>query len=308
MGQYDVYAYGMIVATSSFLLEGGFIKPDDYAEIKDKYRLPGGETGSCATVLSSLGASVKMDGNHIGRNVVPLLREFYKDKTVNLDSLHFDEEYEGLEDYVIIADGVRSPMGSFVQFYRDAYEKGIKRWSVPKEEDIAGCAVAALDPFFAEEAELAAKYCVKHGKPYVTIDCRYDSYIHRHAAISVISGEGMQNNYPGKTREEMFSLFQDNSDGLTIITNGGKGFYYGRKGQEKKHFAPYKVEVVSTLGAGDTFKAGCAYALLKGMSDEDTVRFASACSAVAISRFPLPLYPPKLSEVEELISTQRRIR
>ena len=64
---------------------------------------------------------------------------------------------------------------------------------------------------------------------------------------------------------------------------------------------PFDVAVRSTLGAGDTFKAGCVYALLNGLSDEDTVRFASACSAVAISRFPLPLNPPKMDEVNELL-------
>ncbi len=36
------------------------------------------------------------------------------------------------------------------------------------------------------------------------------------------------------------------------------------------------------------------------MADADLVRFASACSAVAISRFPLPLHPPKLEEVRAL--------
>ena len=38
-----------------------------------------------------------------------------------------------------------------------------------------------------------------------------------------------------------------------------------------------------------------------GMKDEELVRFASACSAIAISRFPLPLNPPRLDEVEKLI-------
>jgi sugar/nucleoside kinase (ribokinase family) len=37
------------------------------------------------------------------------------------------------------------------------------------------------------------------------------------------------------------------------------------------------------------------------MKDEDLVRFASACSAIAISRFPLPLNPPRIEEVQELI-------
>jgi sugar/nucleoside kinase (ribokinase family) len=37
------------------------------------------------------------------------------------------------------------------------------------------------------------------------------------------------------------------------------------------------------------------------MSDEELVRFASVCSAIAISRFPLPLNPPTLDEVEALL-------
>lgn len=294
----DIYLYGMVLATTSFLLKDGFVKPDDYSEIAQKYHLPGGETGTCATVLSSLGLSVRMDGNHIGTNVAPVLRNFYKDKSVELDSLFFDENYEGVEDYVIIADDVRSPMGTFGYFYGS----GEKRWNKPKEEDIKNCATAAIDPYFEDETLLAAEYCVKHGIPYVTIDCKYDSYLHRHAAVSVISGEGIQSNYPGKTREEMFSYFQENSDGLTIITSGSKEFCYGRRGEEKKKFIPFKVDVVSTLGAGDTFKAGCVYALHRKMTDDELVRFASACSGVAISRFPLPLNPPTLSEVSSLMN------
>ncbi len=64
----------------------------------------------------------------------------------------------------------------------------------------------------------------------------------------------------------------------------------------------FPVAVQSTLGAGDTFKAGCVYGLLHGMKDDELVRFAGACSAVAISRFPLPLHPPKPEEVQALIS------
>lgn len=295
--QSEVYLFGMILASNSFLLKGGFLKPDEYSEICERYRLPGGETGTCATVLASFGVNVRMDGNHIGYEVEPVLREFYKDKSVSLDSLYIDEDYKGLEDYIIIADNIRSPMGSFVEYYTS----GRKQWNTPKKEDIVGCQVAAIDPYFEEASEAAARYCVLHKKPYVTIDCRYDSYLHKNAAISVISGEGISNQYPGKTREDMLPLYLENSNGLTIITNGSKRFYYGRKGQDIKGFDPFKVEVVSTLGAGDTFKAGCIYGLLKGMKDDELVRFASACSAVAISRFPLPLNPPKLEEIKNLL-------
>ena len=76
--QPDVYLFGQILGTHSFLLRDGFLKPDEYAEIEAKYFLPGGETGTAATVLNSLGVSVRMDGTWIGTEVAPMLREFYQ--------------------------------------------------------------------------------------------------------------------------------------------------------------------------------------------------------------------------------------
>ena len=111
----EVYMHGQVLGTHSFLLKGEFLQPDEYSELKAKYFLPGGETGTAATVLASLGVSVKIDGTHIGTEVAPLLKDFYKDKSVDLSSLFFDPDYEGLMDYVVIAGLVRSPMGVFQQ-------------------------------------------------------------------------------------------------------------------------------------------------------------------------------------------------
>ena len=297
---YEVYMHGQILGTHSFLLKGEFLKPDEYSEIKAKYFLPGGETGTAATVLSSLGVSVKIDGTHIGTEVAPLLKEFYKNKTVDLSSLYFDPDYEGLMDYVVIAGLVRSPMGVF----QSLYEKGAKkRWNMPKEEDIKNCKVAAIDPFFIEATQAAAELCVKHNKPFVTIDCHHDSYLHKHCAVNVVSKECTgSEQYKDKSIEEIYGLLTDNTDGLVIITRGEKEMIYGRKGQPMKKMKPFSTKVKSTLGAGDTFKAGCIYGLLHGMTDDEIVRFASACSAIAISRFPLPLNPPTMEEVKELLN------
>ena len=109
--------------------------------------------------------------------------------------------------------------------------------------------------------------------------------------------------YKGKSLEEIYALLVENTDGLVIITSGEKDMIYGRKGQSPKRMKPFSVEVKSTLGAGDTFKAGCVYGLLKGFSDDQIVRFASACSAIAISRFPLPLNPPTMDEVQKLLNS-----
>ena len=278
-------------------MKDGFLKPDEYSEIKEHYFLPGGETGTAATVLSSLGVSVKMDGTWIGTDVAPMLKDFYADKSVDMSLLHYMEDDPGVMDYVVIAGLVRSPMGRF----QTLFASGKRWWGIPKEEDIKGCKAAAIDPFFGDETMLAAEICHKNGIPYVTIDSPHESDLHKMAAVNVVSKECTGEHYVGMAPEEIMSLMQSTADGLTIITQGGGDMLYARKGEEIHRMKPFSVEVKSTLGAGDTFKAGCVYGLLHGMKDEELVRFASACSAVAISRFPLPLNPPKLEEVRKII-------
>jgi len=294
----DAYLFGQVLGTQSFLLRGGFLQPDEYSEIDAQYFLPGGETGTAATVLSSLGVSVRMDGTHIGTKVSPMLREFYRDKTVDLSPLQFVEDDPGVIDYVVIAGLVRSPMGRFQTLFSD----NRRWWSIPREEDLLGCRAAAIDPFFREESNLVAEMCIRLNIPYVTIDSPHDSFLHQHAAVNVVSGECLSSHYQGMPREEVLARMQETSDGLTIITSGGGEMLYGRRGEPIRRMKPFSVEVKSTLGAGDTFKAGCVYALLHGMPDEELVRFASACSGIAISRFPLPLHPPTLDEVNALIA------
>lgn len=227
-----------------------------------------------------------------------MLRAFYTGKTVDLSSLCFTED-KGVMDYVVIAGLVRSPMGRF----QTLFSTGERWWSIPKEEDIAGCQAAAVDPYFGEESLLAAELCRRHRVPFVTIDSPHDSVLHRQAAVNVVSKECTAEHYAGMDPEAIMERMQRETDGLTILTQGGGEMLYARKEGPIHRMHPFSVKVRSTLGAGDTFKAGCVYGLLHGMTDEDLVRFASACSAIAISRFPLPLNPPKLGEVQELIQT-----
>ncbi len=293
----DVYLFGQVLGTHSFLLKDGFLQPDEYSEISEQYFLPGGETGTAATVLDSLGVPVRMDGTWIGAEVAPMLKAFYAGKRVDLSPLRFVGDDPGVMDYVIIAGLVRSPMGRF----QTLFSSGKRWWNIPKEEDIAGCKAAAVDPYFGEESLLAAELCCCHKIPYVTIDCPHDSVLHRHAAVNVVSRECTARHYAGLAPESVMELMQRETDGLTIITQGGGEMLYGRRGGEICRMKPFSVEVRSTLGAGDTFKAGCVYGLMHGMEDGELVRFASACSAIAISRFPLPLNPPKPEEVRKLL-------
>lgn len=296
----EVYLYGQILGTHSFLLKDGFLQPDTYAEIAAQYFLPGGETGTAATVLDALGVSVRMDGTFIGTAVMPMLQAFYADRQVDLSPLQPLPDDPGVMDYVVIGGQVRSPMGRF----QALFSSGKRWWSIPRETDITGCRAAAIDPFFGAESLLAAELCVKHRIPYVTIDARHDSALHRYAAVNVISQECTAQYGAAAAPEDIMELMKQETDGLTILTQGSGEMLFGRKGAPTHRMPAFRVPVKSTLGAGDTFKAGCVYALLHGMNDAETVRFAAACAAVAITRFPLSLHPPTLPEIHALMNSQ----
>lgn len=68
---------------------------------------------------------------------------------------------------------------------------------------------------------------------------------------------------------------------------------------------PYKVEVLSTIGAGDGFASGFLYALLNGMSVSECLHYGNAAAAIVVSRLSCSEAMPALSEVETMIAQQR---
>ncbi|EGD49488.1 PfkB domain protein [Ruminiclostridium papyrosolvens DSM 2782] len=299
MGKNDIYLYGMTLASTMNLLVGGYPEADTYSEIKESYVLPGGETGSCAVVLSSLGCTVKLDGNYQGPKTQKVLDEYLVRKFgIDMSGVYFDETFDGVQDMVLIGTNTRTCFGRFGAYFSN----DIKRWNKPNRKDIESCEVVGLDPFFMDESEQVADYCHELGKKYVTIDCKYDTVIHKYSEVNILSNEFIKGNYPEKDIDELFKEYTANTEGLVIFTFGSREIMFGRRNQPIKRMKPYKVKVQSTLGAGDTFKAGAIYGVLKNMSDEKIVQFAAATAATVCSRFPLALYPPDLETINKLIN------
>ncbi|MCL2049943.1 MAG: carbohydrate kinase family protein [Defluviitaleaceae bacterium] len=308
--KHEIYLYGMVTKTNGFLLRGDFPRADHYCEVKQRYTLPGGETGTAAIVLAALGCSVKVDGNYLGRYTKDLTLDFYEKIGVDVSALTYEAEYDGMDEFVMVDSTTRTNFSTFAAFHADYWERGLCRWNTPNEKDIRTAKVAGLDAFFGKESTLAAEYCHKNNVPYVTIDERPDNAVVKNASIVAVSTEFIRDHMPEYYTEneragkvKLIKRFGEFTNALIILTGGGGTTYYGRGG-EVHEINAYKVNVVSTLGAGDTFKAGCVYALLHGYDDERTVRFASALAAVACTRFPLGLNPPTIGEVERLMANE----
>jgi len=70
------------------------------------------------------------------------------------------------------------------------------------------------------------------------------------------------------------------------------------------HYAPaFQVDAVDTTGAGDVFRAGFMFALLRGWPTDDILRFANAAAAVSCTRLGALGGIPSVGEVEALVAT-----
>lgn len=85
-----------------------------------------------------------------------------------------------------------------------------------------------------------------------------------------------------------------------VITLGAKGAFV--KNADKEEFLPgFKVEAVDTTAAGDVFCGALAVALSEGKSIFEAVKFASAASAISVTRLGAQPSVPWRNEIDELI-------
>jgi len=294
---HDVYLYGMNLVSTIHLLKGDYPQADAYQEIKETHVCPGGETANAAIILAKLGLKVLIDGPFLGTETAPVFLSYMKKYGIDTSVLKTDKTYPGLRDLVLVDKNHRTVFGIFGEFL---FGKK-KRWAKPEALGIADAAVVSIDPFFGKASVDAARDCVKLKRPYVSIDCPYDSYIHKNAAVNVISGEFREREYKGKDPVILFEKYVKNASGLTIMTFGAKEVLYARPGEKPRKFTPFKVKVKGTLGAGDSFRAGIIYAILKDMHDDEAIRFASAVAASVCMKFPVADNAPTMKDIKAVM-------
>ncbi len=118
------------------------------------------------------------------------------------------------------------------------------------------------------------------------------------AEASTLSGLGV------KTVEDAglaAEILRSRGAATVIVTLGDKGsLVLDRKGQYT--FVPaYRVEVVDTTGAGDSYNGAFAVAIAEGRDVVAAASFASAAAAISVTRIGTAPAMPFRSEIEELV-------
>lgn len=90
-----------------------------------------------------------------------------------------------------------------------------------------------------------------------------------------------------------------------IITRGSKGITFFQDGE--REIPSFKVDVVDTTGAGDSFNGGFAYSISLGASLEEACQFASAVAALSVTKFGAQGGMPTMEEVQAFLRERNEI-
>jgi ribokinase len=90
--------------------------------------------------------------------------------------------------------------------------------------------------------------------------------------------------------------------GAVALKRGGDGSYVAVSGGDAAWVAPFKVEAVDTVGAGDCFNGAFAVALLEGKNQWEAARFASAAAAISVTRRGAQASMPTRAEVDTFLA------
>jgi sugar/nucleoside kinase (ribokinase family) len=103
-------------------------------------------------------------------------------------------------------------------------------------------------------------------------------------------------------QEEALRALQQPHHQMLVVTLGEQGaMALDARGV---HYAPaFAVDAVDTTGAGDVFRAGFIYALLRGWPTDEILRFANAAAAISCTRLGALGGIPSLEEVEDLVAS-----
>jgi sugar/nucleoside kinase (ribokinase family) len=283
----------MIAPSTVYIIDDAFAfpQPNQYAEIKQSFSSVGGEAVNSAIMLSKLGMKTKLDGNWLNQNNADKIIKLLKPFNIDISRLAIKQNC-GAEEFVITDKNSRTVFGNYAKFH-----SGNKQWNTSKEEDIQNAAIIGLDPYFKEEALSTAQMCVRNKKPYVTLDCRYTDFIAQNAEAVIISHELREQAYPTSNMFEVFEKYQTHCNGLIIFTFGSDELWYARKGQQLRTYKPYNITPLDTTGAGDSFRSGIIYGILKSWDDKTTIDFASAVAACVCLTIPHTLNAPEIDGV-----------
>lgn len=269
----------------------------------DFKQVPGGKGGNQAAAAGKLGYPVKMVGC-VGQDAMgKILKASLKDSGVDVENvLEKDTASTGVASIVVDKEG-----RNFITVAPGAnYELSVDDIKDLSQEITSSNLLLVqleiqLDTVreALKIAKAAGKMTVLNPAPAVELDQEIlentDILTPNETELEILSGlkaDTLENiKIAGR------KLIKEKGVKDIVVTLGGKGAMHITK-DSSKHYEGYKVNVVDTTGAGDSFNGAMAIYLSQGKTMDEAIKFAMKVGAVTVTREGAQTSLPTLAEVE----------
>jgi 5-dehydro-2-deoxygluconokinase len=96
----------------------------------------------------------------------------------------------------------------------------------------------------------------------------------------------------------------ESAPGPLVVKRGAKGASIYMRDGDRRDIAPFNIEVLNVLGAGDAFASGLIAGLAREWALDRAVRFGNATGAIVVTRHGCANFMPTMPEVDAFVAEQ----
>lgn len=297
MGHCEVFCYGEI-GIDNIIQADGLPSPENAVfPTSDSYHV-GGAAANTAVWLAAMGVTVKLAGNVIGRDPYgdSILDRLGRHPNIDLSLV---EQRKGVTTpftrAIVTPDGERS----FLIFW---YPQAPKI-SLTKEL-LDDARYLALDLYGGPERLATARLAFEAGLTTAIGDVIWpDHPALPFTSIATNSGPFIRQNFPGVDVRQHARRLQSVSKGIVITTDGPSTVHALDAQGNGFTIDPPRVEAVDATGAGDAFRSGLLFGLLRGYDLPRSLCWAVAAGSLKVKNLGAATTLPEFKEIESLANS-----
>lgn len=261
----------------------------------------GGTATNSACVCASLGLKVAALGSIGDSAASQLIRAEYRHYGIDQRYLNYSVEFEPMRVLIMLDDSGEKSLIIMPNEPADNFAEGLK-------QAISDSHYVYTMPGDLELLQRAGELTKVHGsrlavdiEPTTFSDSHELGVILTSADVAFFNRDGFSKAFGvTPTAEQLAKLAQEHQL-LGVVVTLGEGGAIGYVNGEYLSHPGFKVPVVDTTGAGDTFNAAMLYGLLRLPSAQAAMDFASACAAYSVGGVGAKGAVPTLDSVERFL-------
>jgi len=293
----EVLCYGEI-GIDNIIQAEGLPSPETAIFPKSDSYHGGGAASNTAVWLAALGVKVKVTGNVIGRDPYGEMIMEGLGKHANID-LSLVEQREGVTTpftrAIVTPDGERSFL---IFWYPEAPKIQLTK------EMLNGAKYLALDLYGGPERLDTARLAFESGVSTAIGDVIWpDHPVLPFTSIATNSGSYIRQTFPGVDVRQYARELQSISKGIVITTDGHRMVHVLDAQGSGFTLQPPAVTAVDATGAGDAFRSGLLYGLLRGFDLPHSVCWGVAAGSLKVQNLGAATTLPDFKEIESLANS-----